>query len=548
MPVSGTYDPQSFLAPEKLACWTDAQGQTRLLVVEQSGPNRLSEWSGDTGALLRQWVTPQTRANDGYAIDPRHPDLAYVLGQRDTLVRWKIDYATGRWTPLAVWFQVGSSGFDNRLPQVLGRPSVIYRGDEAYIAFGRGYAVYHLEDNRLRACAGVLVDPTRSGYFLWSDRNGDGLVESNEVEPVHAPPGTFRYFGETWLDDLSLVCVGQYTPDIWRLAPSGFDERGTPSFDGDNWRKLLTDEIFTARHAGQDNGLIGGNELADSFNSDWAFIAQAGSDYYVSARSGPNLSANQGAQYKLSRYVPAEGGGLVQRWRVGRVSLAGTARPGEVYGPMFVTPPLNGLVSVIDNSRAGVVLYTTDGLCVDTVFPDDHLVPFDQMGAYWQPGEFFAGQVYPNRDDGKIYFAMGKEMPQLFAAQGWSLSENPVRPIPAIDSTVELEGARNRHSAGSHPGRAWRPRGGSPCALRSRHRGCARAGRLDARLGGMRSGVLQRRPRSYGRGTGSLRGGPSLPPLARAAWPQREDPSAWPAGASLCPRPCGRHTGPLSPG
>jgi hypothetical protein len=439
VPVPGAYDPQSFLAPEKLACWTDAQGQTRLLVVEMAGPNRLSEWSGDTGALLRQWVTPQTRANDGYAIDPRHPDLAYVLGQRDTLVRWKIDYGTGRWTPDAVWFRVGPSGFDGRLLQVLGRPRVIYRGTEAYVAFGRGYALYHLEGSRLRACAAVLDEPGLSGHSLWSDRNGDGRVEPDELTSAHAPPGTFRYFGETWFDDLSLVCIGQYTPDIWRLAPGGFDARGTPSYDGAGWRKLLTDEIFAARKAGRFSGLVGVSEVADSFNSDWASIVQAGSDYYVSARSGTDISANQGAQYKLSRYVPAAGGGLAQRWRVGRVALAGTARPGEVYGPMFVNPPINGLVSVIDNSRAGVVLYDLDGLCVDTLFPDDHLVPLDQMGAYWQPGEFFAGQVYPNRDDGKIYFAMGKEMPQLFAAQGWSLSENPVRPVPVIDSSVELE-------------------------------------------------------------------------------------------------------------
>jgi hypothetical protein len=473
VPVPGTYDPQSFLAPEKLACWTDAQGQTRLLVVEMAGPNRLSEWNADSGALLRQWVTPQTRANDGYAIDPRYPEIAYVLGQRDTLVRWKIDYTTGRWTPDAVWYRIGPSGFDDHLLQVFGRPRVIYRGNELYIAFGRGYVLYHMEGANLRACAAVLHAPGKDGAFLWSDRNGDGRVEPGELAPANAPPGTFRYFGETWFDDLSLVCIGQYTPDIWRLAPSGFDARATPIYDGGNWRRLLTDEIFAAHKAGRVTGLLGGHETADSFNSDWASIVQAGSDYYVSARAGTDISANQGAQYKLSRYVPAPDGGVTQRWRVGRVALAGTARAGEVYGPMFVSAPINGLVSVVDNSRAGVVLYAEDGLCVDTIFPDDHVVPTDQMGAYWQPGEFFAGQVYPNRDDGKIYFAMGKEMPQIFAAQGWSLTENPVRPIPIIDSTVQLSArevgappenklAANGAAAAGHVARFLPVVGGAP--------------------------------------------------------------------------------------
>ena len=442
--VPGQYDPQSFMAPEKLACWTDAQGQDRLLVVEMAGPNRLSEWSGDSGQLLRQWVVPQTHANDGYAIDPRHPDRVYVIGQRDTLVRWKIDYATGQWTTEAVWSHVGQSGFGGRLLQPLGRPRVIYRGDDAYIAFGRGYVLYHLEGDRLRACAAHLVDrtdPDHWVHYLWRDLNGDGAVEPNEYRPfmTNPPPGTLRYFGETWFDDLSFVAFGQETPGIWRLAPTRVDARGTPLYDPRGWRKLLTDEIFVARQTGHATALRGGNETSDVFNSDWASIVEAANgDLYVSGRSGPDLSANQGGQYKLSRYVADGQGGFGQKWRVGRVALEGVAKPGQVYGPMNVSAPLNGLVSVIDNSRAGIVLYNEEGLYVDTLFPDDHLVSHDQMGAYWQPGEFFAGDVYANRDNGKIYLAMGKTMPQIFEAQGWSTTANPVHPLTTLDPSVTL--------------------------------------------------------------------------------------------------------------
>ncbi len=461
----GHYDPQTFMAPEKLACWTDAQGQDRLLVVEMAGPNRLSEWSGDSGALLRQWVAPQTHCNDGYAIDPRHPDLVYIQGQRETMVRWKIDYVGGQWTPDAVWTQVGPGAFGNKLLQWMGRPRLIYRGDDAYLVFGRGYVVYHLEGDRLRACAALLVehsDADHSQGYLWRDRNGDGRVEPDEYRPyaIDCPKGTLRYFGETWFDDLSLVAIGQYTSDIWRLPPTGFDERGTPQYDTDGWRKLLTDEIFTARDAGTATALHGGNEVAANFNSDWASIVQAGRDFYVSARSGPDFSANQGGQYKLSRYVAGADGVPHQRWRVGRVALAGTAQPGEVYGPIYCSAPLNGIVSVIDNSRAGIVLYTDDGLYVDTLFPDDHLVSHDAMGAYWQPGEFFAGNVYANRDNGKIYLAMGKAMPQIFEAQGWSTTQSPVHPITALDATVRLDA----DAISPPPAAALQLRGGASAA------------------------------------------------------------------------------------
>jgi hypothetical protein len=442
VPQSGHFDPESFMAPEKLACWTDAQGRDRLLVVEMAGPNRLSEWSGDTGQLMRQWVVPQTHANDGYAIDPRHPDLVYLQGQRDTLVRWKIDYATGQWTPNAVWTGMGQSGFDGKLSQPLARPRVIYRGNEKYIAFQRGYAVFHLEGDRLRACAAILSeksDPDHSTDFIWRDLNGDGRVQPNEYRPfaTEVPSGVLRYFGETWFNDLSFVGIGQSTPDIWRLVPARFDARGTPLYDPRGWRKLLADGIFLARQAGNAAVLRGGNELSNVFNSDWASIVDAaGGDLYVSARSGPDFSANQGAQYKLSRYVADGQGGYRQKWRVGRVAIAGTANPGQVYGPMNISAPLNGLVGVIDNSRAGVVIYDGDGLYVDTLFPDDHVVSHDQMGAYWQPGEFFAGDVYANRDNGKIYLAMGKAMPQIFEAQGWSMTENPVHPLTGLGSVT----------------------------------------------------------------------------------------------------------------
>jgi hypothetical protein len=459
----GHYDPQSFMAPEKLGCWTDAQGQDRLLVVEMVGPNRLSEWSGDSGALLREWVVPQTHANDGYAIDPRHPDLVYLQGQRDTLVRWKIDYASGRWTPNAVWTRVGQSGFDGKLIQSLGRPRVIYRGEDVYIAFAHGYVVYHLESDRLRACAAILTeksDPDHAACYIWSDLNGDGRVQPGEYlrYATEPPAGTLRYFGETWFDDLSFVAMGQNTPNIWRLAPTRFDARGTPLYDPENWRKLLTDEIFAARGAGRATTLRGGNEVSNVFNSDWASITEArGGDLYVSARSGPDFSANLGGQYKLSRYMSDGHGGYRQRWRVGRVALDGVAKPGQVYGPMFVSAPLNGLVGVIDNSRAGVVIYTEEGLYVDTLFPDDHLVSHDQMGCFWQPGEFFAGGLYANRDNGKIYLAMGKVMPQIFEADGWSMTKSPIHPLALTEKSVTLEA----NEIASPPAAALQLRGGA---------------------------------------------------------------------------------------
>ena len=116
--------------------------------------------------------------------------------------------------------------------------------------------------------------------------------------------------------------------------------------------------------------------------------------FYVVARGGQSFSANEGAQIKISRYVPDGKGGYRMRWRTGRTALQGVAKPGEMYGAIHIWKPINGLLSVVDQSRCGVVLFNEDGLYVDSLFPDDRRISRAKAGIYPQPGEFFAGIVY----------------------------------------------------------------------------------------------------------------------------------------------------------
>src|SRR5207248_11117154 len=149
------------------------------------------------------------------------------------------------------------------------------------------------------------------------------------------------------------------------------------------------------------------------------------------------------------------------------------AETGEMYGAMRVRRPINGLVSVVDQSRCGVLLFTEDGLYVDTIFPDQRRGFSRKVaGIYPQPGEFFAGTIYPNRDNGKLYFAMGKYTPLLYEAEGWSLKENPVRPLATVQKSVSISAAQ----IASPPEIALSVRGGA---------GAAKLARFAAALGGV---------------------------------------------------------------
>jgi hypothetical protein len=442
----GSYDRLTFIAPEKLASWTDADGHDRLLVLEGGGPNRVSEWSDD-GRLLREWMVAQTKANGGYAVDPRHPDLVYVPGQRDWLDRFRIDYKTGKWETDAVWPQVVNSVLDETNRFILFNPRITYRGDTRYLAFGYGYSIYRQQGDQWIAAAGLVSEKNNNqrSWFIWRDENGDGKVEPEEYRGnlTTPPKGTLRYFGETWLDDLSLVAIGYGTADIWRLAPNGFDQHGNPIFDPQGWRKIITDPIFAAKQAGNPGPLDGGNEVADRFDSDWAMITGSMADgFYVNARGGPSFSANYGGQVKVSRYVPDGKGGFKLKWRTGRSALNGAVRPGEIYGSIFVDPPINGILGVTDQTRAGYVLYTTEGLYVDTLFGDGRGKSVEQLGMYLQPGEFFAGHDYLDSVDGKIRLAWGKTEAIIFDIDGWSATQSPVHRLTGLPASITLDASQ----------------------------------------------------------------------------------------------------------
>jgi hypothetical protein len=506
--VSGQYDPLTLMSPGRFTTWTDRDGNDRLIIVEQAGPNRVTEWSAD-GKLIREFPSLQTKANDGYAVDPEHPDHLYIGGHDDWLTRFKFDYEKHTWTIDAVWPHVG----DDPLSPNFDHPQFIRVNGREYLACGRSNNVYRHAGDRWILSAAIIREKKADKweYFSWHDVNGDGHVREADYRknPLAVPGAVIRYHGNQWMDDLSLVAINQGGQDVWRLAPDSFDSQGNPIFT--HWQKLLTDPILEARarHSAPvkkagDRGnaatrpvetpteasalpfdsIHGGNELADKFSSDWAMVDGSMKDgFYVVARGGPNFSANEGSQTKISRYVPSAHGGYALKWRTGREAMQRLAEPGEIYGAIHIRRPINGLLSVVDQSRCGILLYTQDGLYVDTIFPDGRRFSPAVAGVYPQPGEFFAGMIYPNAQNGKIYFGMGKFTPMLFEAQGWTLKDNPVKPLETVQKTVEISASQ----IASPPEIALSVRGGAGAAHVARFAPALGGVALDGSLAGWES-------------------------------------------------------------
>ncbi|MGI6496420.1 MAG: hypothetical protein ACOX5G_10120 [Kiritimatiellia bacterium] len=432
---SGTFDPSTFMTPTRIACWTDAGGLDRLLVVEASGPNRVTEWNGGTGALLAEYPSFQTKANSGYAMDPDHPDHIYLPVHQNWLARYIVDYEKGEWKLDAVFPDVVAGQ-----RRGLDKPVALRVNGRLYLASAQSGLVFRLTDDGRRVVrSAAILREEGNRNFAWNDANGNGEIDDDEKRPIELPGWVFTYHGQNWTEGLVYLAMGQGSRDVWSLSPDSFDEHGNPVFTG--FRHVVRDPFFEARATGNPGALEGGNELAEAFSSDWMQADGAlGGPIFTQARGGRNYSANYGAQHKVTRYDPDAEGRYSMTWRVGRTNIAGGARRGELVGGMRIFRPRNGILAVIDQSRSGVFLYTDDGLYVDTLFAPGSTR--EELGVYRQPGEFFAGTVYDNPDNGKIYYASGKYTPFLYEIENWSLTENPVRRLEGLPETVAIDAAQ----------------------------------------------------------------------------------------------------------
>ncbi len=425
----GSYDRETLMGPTKLATWTDKDGKTRLLIVDSVGPNRISEWDGDAGSLIRDFMSHQTKCNNGYAFDPADATLAYLPGHGDWLTRFKIDYATGEWKVDAVWPNIVAAQH-----QGLDKPVAIRANNRLFLVSGRTLDVYRLAGDQWLRSAGLIQKGRQ--HFFWNDANGNGQVDDSELRLTELPGSVITYHGQNWLADLSYVAAAQHTRDIWRLAPDGFDAHGNPIFS--KWQKLLTDPILAARAKKEAGALYGGTELVDTFSSDWAQVSGAvDKAIYVQARGG-SFNANHGTQHKISCYVPDGKGGYRIKWRVGRTAFSAAER-GEMIGAMRLFSPINGLLTIVDQSRSGLLLYTEQGLYVDTLFVSGER---KDAGTYALPGEFFAGTMYADSAGGKIFYAHGKFTSLIHEMQGWSLTNNPVRALTTLQQRVNINSSQ----------------------------------------------------------------------------------------------------------
>jgi hypothetical protein len=360
LPRLGPYDPQLMHHPNGLAI--DSQG--RLWVAETDyEPKRVSVWT-TSGAFVKAFYGPMEYGGGG-SLDPEDPSRYYYSG-----MQLKVDWTTGQTEPQSIYYMPSADKlalpgeFKGRAPETL-----INYGGHQYLT-----DCYNVSPTTGAQCASLWLlkggvarpvaaagdasawknqalpahDP--NSYFLWTDINGDGQVEPNEVTFFKGKGG-----GVTVMPHLSFVLA--YAGDnAVRFTPSRITADGVPVYDP------TPVTLATGARAPQTTG--GGQALVGS--EGWTILTVPPAPFAIQGsmagvKDGQPMwtypSLWPGLHPSHDAPMPDHPGELIGTTRL----LGGLFTPnGSDSGPMWA----------INGNKGNVYIFTQDGLFVATLFQD----------------------------------------------------------------------------------------------------------------------------------------------------------------------------------
>ncbi len=373
-PAAGPYDEQHMNNPAGMTI----DGEDRLWVAEDDfQPKRVSLWTLD-GRLLEAFYGPAIYGGGG-TLDPQDKTRFYFYG-----MRFALDWAKGTDRVEAVFFrhQEGDQ-FPPAGHGCGGLPETPhYRDGKRYFsndhdsnptggasvatvwleregravpvaALGSAQAWTLLKDDAFKACWPAGVDAKgdagrNQALVAWSDRNGDGRVQSDELTMVKAVPG-----GVTVMPDLSII-VARVDGRTMRYAPTFAND--VPSYDLTAGEQLAH-EVQGPASSGGDQALA----CADG----WTVVTLGLKPFAPQSLCGVRLGEVRwsypdpwpGLHASHEAPVPEQPGEVIGTTRL----LGGTVTPkGSDAGPLWA----------VNGNMGPIYLFTSDGLLVASLFKD----------------------------------------------------------------------------------------------------------------------------------------------------------------------------------
>ncbi len=372
-PKAGPYDPEHMNNPNGITI----DSQDRLWVAETDDqPKRVSVWSLD-GKLLKAFYGPSEYGGGGQ-LDPQDSSLFHYRG-----MTFKLDWQKGSFELANVYYRPGAHdlklGFRNAPPQ-----TAIYRNGKRYFtncynnnptggsstsflfierngiaipcaAFGRAQQWDVLKNDAFKSRWPEGVTHKKEEWrdpvsFAWSDLNGDGLAQPEEVTMTKSLAS-----GVMVMPDLSFV-LSRFGSNTVRFAAQKFTDAGLPVYD------LAHSEIVASDVAGPKSS--GGDQAIVNSNG-WSVVTLGVAPFSPYSLCGV---FNGAAKWEYPNPWP----GLHASHEAPAPEFLG-----EVIGTTrllggFVTPRDSdaGPLWCINGNFGPMYLFTADGLFVHTLFRD----------------------------------------------------------------------------------------------------------------------------------------------------------------------------------
>ena len=385
---AGPYDPLHMNHPKGIAVDTN----NRLWVAEDDfQPKRVSVWNPD-GTLWKAYYG-SSRYGGGGIVDAGQVGTFLYDG-----MEFKLDWDKGEANLSRIYYRPGKDdlqlGFRDGSPEsavyfnghryltdtynsnpVMGQGSAFIfldKGDGGPVvpvaAAGSAFNWPVLKGDDFKSLWPAGLNPTgdqwkNAAFFLWSDLNGDGKVEPNEVKIVAGSNG-----GVTVADDGSFL-VSRLGPDVThlqalRFKPVKFTAEGAPVYDMAGGEKLAPAQ--TPGSDGGDQVLAGtdGWTVMTTAPPPFSKFGLGGAKNGTPAWSYPSLWPGLHASH--SAPAPSAPGMLIGTTRL----LGGLVTPkGSQAEPLFF----------INSNQGDIDAFTEDGLFVSQVFEDVRQGPLWEM-------------------------------------------------------------------------------------------------------------------------------------------------------------------------
>ena len=432
-PLNGAYDADAMREPAQIAI--DSKGQ--LWVAEETmNPKRVSVWSLADGKLVKDLPGSTTYCGSG-SINPLDPTMAF---SDDTV--YQIDLGAGSWRPV---YSLGSTrdpadifaaGGSTSVGVLAGRADshtrVVKRNDATFVystSSARGSQETHclmLKDGVWRSAAhtGVVVrknegewakylNPLFAGQdgkaYAWSDANGDGLVQADELAFADLTVDGKRtslqsfYWGQLPDVDGTIIYMAQGAGALLKFPITALTACGAPKYD-----------IAHPQIVKLDRPVLGGGNNEG--------MVMGGSDGRVYLNQDPVITVEKNGHVL--------GGYPNKHTSVHGSHTALAARSGYLIGPSMIlgTADMGGEIGEIFDMNGNLgqnYLFTADGLWIQSLLKDirggfdipstaARGMPMDLTTA---GGESFGGN-FVRIPDGRVYLTVGQNDAKVLEVVG----------------------------------------------------------------------------------------------------------------------------------